>query len=112
MTKEGVYSFTPTSYLTGVKNMYAFINPKFKIFKSYKNDIDFILLKDNFTFGVVVKKNNKICEEEILAYYRDEITDLINLDLPYNIIRELWVVQKRCIYKVDVITRKIIYEGY
>ena len=91
-------------YLT--KNNYLFFKPQIK------EIIDLVLFKENYIFAVIIKKNKIIKKKDIFIKYKDDIKNLINKELPYNVIKELWIIRDNGFYRVNLANKKVELEGF
>lgn len=79
----------------------------------HKEEFDFLAVKGNYILAIIYFKNKKIIPEQFIKTYKKEVKKFLDLQLPYNFTKELWVETKESLYSINLVTpTKITNEGY
>jgi hypothetical protein len=79
----------------------------------HKQEFDFLAVKGNYILAIIYFKDKKLKPEQFIKTYKKEVKKFIDLQLPYNFTKELWVENKERLYSINLVNpTKITNEGY
>jgi hypothetical protein len=78
-----------------------------------KDEFDLLAIKQDHIIAIIHFKNKILTEDKFLSTYKKEIINLIDLHLPFNFSKEIWIETNQGLFSINVLnTSKITNEVF